>query len=185
MPTCKQCSGAFPNVKVIDGKKRILNSRRYCLDCSPFRKHNTRRIHLGPDEPFAPLKGVKRTCEICQKIYIFVRNGATRYLCNSCAQRVRQRRVKGQCIDLLGGKCQDCGYSRSVEALSFHHLDPGKKDFKISGCYNRAWKVLKKEILKCVLLCSNCHIERHAKIFAGQRPKIPERFRRVKDHLVP
>lgn len=170
MPICKKCTGKFPNFKVIDGKKRILNSRWYCLDCSPFGRHNTRRIHVKP------LIGQGRGCELCRKQYIFKRNGATLTLCNSCVQRVRQRRMKERCVALLGGKCQDCDYSRSIEALGFHHLDPKKKDFKISGCYNRAWEILKKEVLKCDLLCSNCHIERHAKILTDKRSPIPSHF---------
>lgn len=54
MPTCQNCHAHFPNSLAIDGKVRILNRRRYCLTCSPFGRHNTRRIHVPkPDREHA------------------------------------------------------------------------------------------------------------------------------------
>lgn len=38
MPKCKGCDATVPTRKFIDGKQRTLNHRKYCLDCSPFRK---------------------------------------------------------------------------------------------------------------------------------------------------
>lgn len=62
-----------------------------------------------------------------------------------------------------GGCCIDCGYSKSVAAMDFHHLDPLAKDFSVSdkgAC--RSWEKIKAELDKCVLLSRNCHAERHA-----------------------
>lgn len=63
-------------------------------------------------------------------------------------------------VDEAGGACVLCGYSRSVRALHFHHLDPDEKSFALSGrglC--RPLAELRAEAAKCVLLCSNCHCE--------------------------
>ena len=64
-------------------------------------------------------------------------------------------------IAYKGGECQDCGYNKPcLTAYHFHHLDPKAKDFTISG---KSWSAerLRSEADKCVLLCSNCHAERH------------------------
>ena len=35
-------------------------------------------------------------------------------------------------VEEAGGKCQKCGYNKSIWALSFHHNDPTEKDFGLS-----------------------------------------------------
>lgn len=71
-----------------------------------------------------------------------------------------RKRKKIELVEYKGGKCNICGYSRSVRALEFHHIDPSEKDFTISG---KSWSFerLKSEVDKCVLVCANCHIEIH------------------------
>ncbi|MEN9390090.1 MAG: hypothetical protein RLZZ283_190 [Candidatus Parcubacteria bacterium] len=65
-------------------------------------------------------------------------------------------------VDHAGGKCQVCGYSRSIRALTFHHRDPSKKDFGLSDRgLTRSWAKTLAEIDKCILLCANCHAEVH------------------------
>ena len=36
MPTCKRCQKSFPSTVIIDGKRRSLTSRYYCLECNPY-----------------------------------------------------------------------------------------------------------------------------------------------------
>ena len=74
-----------------------------------------------------------------------------------------RRRTKYKLVEYKGGKCENlhCGYDRCIEALEFHHLDPNEKDFGIGGS-TRSFEFLKKEVDKCVMLCSNCHKEVHA-----------------------
>lgn len=71
-----------------------------------------------------------------------------------------RKRMKLKAIEYKGGFCVICGYSRSVRALTFHHLDPRRKDFSISG-KTFLWEKVKAELDKCVLVCSNCHAEIH------------------------
>ena len=62
-----------------------------------------------------------------------------------------------------GGVCQCCKYNKYIGALEFHHINPDEKDFGISvKGYTRSWENNKKELDKCVLVCSNCHREMHA-----------------------
>ena len=69
-------------------------------------------------------------------------------------------RTKKKLVEYKGGVCVECNYSRCIQALEFHHLDPTKKDFTISG---KSWSFerLKKEVDKCILLCNRCHTETH------------------------
>lgn|SRR5574337_1117061 len=73
-----------------------------------------------------------------------------------------RQRLKLKAIQYKGGRCKNCGYNKSIRALGFHHLDASQKDFNISS-YAKSWERIKKELDKCVLLCANCHMERHEK----------------------
>lgn len=155
---CKKCNKTFPVSQIIDGKRRILNKRKYCLDCSPFYKHNTKKL----DSDLKVNNPVPCVCSICNRKYLYTRlTGHTLKLCNSC--QVNRRRVinKLKAIDYLGGKCSCCGYNRSKNALDIHHNDPSKKEFNFSNGRLKSWEVLKQELDKCTLFCSNCHREFH------------------------
>lgn len=161
MSTCAKCGNHFPVWTKVQGKKRNLSSRKYCLDCSPFKKKNTFQLHQEESTD----RVLTVHCSSCGRVYPYDRdhrNGSTKSRCNACVTRARQRKLKRQGIEILGGGCLICGYSRCQEALDFHHRDPAEKDFTISHHWNRAWKVLEKEILKCALLCNRCHTEVHA-----------------------
>ncbi len=60
-----------------------------------------------------------------------------------------------------GAKCSLCGYDKCKSSLHFHHIDPSKKDFGISGNWGLSWKKMKIELDKCILVCANCHGEIH------------------------
>ena len=99
-------------------------------------------------------------CSSCDRDYEYDRKkGHTKTHCNSCMVNRRRFAVKERALEYKGGKCVDCGYSKCKRALQFHHLRD--KDFDFSGAHARRWKVLEAELDKCVLLCANCHAERH------------------------
>ena len=56
--------------------------------------------------------------------------------------------------------CKKCGESRN-HLLDFHHINPDKKLFQISQGEAHSWPKVKKEIDKCMVLCSNCHRDFH------------------------
>jgi hypothetical protein len=73
-----------------------------------------------------------------------------------------QRRKKQKAVDYLGGKCSICGYDKCLGSLHFHHIDPEIKEHYISYVVaRREWDFAKKELDKCILVCSNCHGEIH------------------------
>ena len=76
----------------------------------------------------------------------------------------RYRRIKRLAVEYKGGKCSNCGYSKCLEALDFHHTEPSEKEFTISSSSKKSWQVIKVELDKCVCLCANCHREVHAGI---------------------
>lgn len=51
-----------------------------------------------------------------------------------------------------------------VDALEFHHTNPDVKEFKLGSGNTMSWKDYRKEALKCILVCSNCHKEIHSKL---------------------
>lgn len=55
--------------------------------------------------------------------------------------------------------CIKCREER-IYVIDAHHLNDLTKSFSI-GTTIRGWKVTKKELEKCVPLCSNCHREFH------------------------
>lgn len=72
----------------------------------------------------------------------------------------RRKKLKRMAMEYKGGKCIVCGYNKCVRSMEFHHLKPEEKEFGLSARgLTRSWDKIKKELDKCVLLCSNCHGE--------------------------
>jgi hypothetical protein len=168
MPTCRNCSNSFPNRIKIDGLTKILSGRRFCLNCSPYGQHNTKQIDKLPMGS-RPEKFCNR-CETTKNANEFYRRRKGTDLspyCKPCTKdetKERYLRLKMESIEYLGGKCQSCGYSRYYGALEFHHLDPLEKEFTISQRKFCSLEKIKKELDKCVLVCSVCHREIEAGI---------------------
>lgn len=79
--------------------------------------------------------------------------------------RIKGRTLKWYLSKKLGGECAICGYKNNLAALNFHHINPVEKSFEVDqrSCANRSMEELTKEVAKCILLCSNCHMEAHNK----------------------
>jgi hypothetical protein len=144
--------------------------------CSPFNKHNTRKVEKNRFLTKNDLPEVSE-CFTCKKtkaidnFSIYQRkDGSYRIFsyCFSCdSKRIskRKKELKKKSVKYKGGKCKICGYNKCMSALHFHHRDPLKKDIGIATYSKNSFDSLKKELDKCDLLCSNCHSEIHEKLF--------------------
>jgi len=142
---------------VIDGKRRDLSPRKYCLTCSPWGTRNSRQLEKVRTD------GLK-TCNVCQKDKpteeFALKSGKCR-LCYNASIRQAKAIVKAHAVAYLGGACQKCGYDRCLAALEFHHRDDDK-EFEIGRRKLTDFEALKQELDKCDLLCDRCHAEEHA-----------------------
>jgi hypothetical protein len=129
----------------------------------PQRSPSLRRYHVMLSQDAtqcvvccSPLTGRKR--RFCSRT---CKNKAC-YLCYE-AQKQRGLERKRLLVQMLGGRCTLCGYSRCLAALSFHHNDPAQKELALEmrTLTNHRWEVLVAEVQKCTLLCLNCHAEVH------------------------
>ena len=128
------CGGVIPATILVDGVRRNLASRKFCLVCSPFGAHNTR----------SDLQAIPRPA-------------AEKY--RKWQDKARRER-KDHLIALLGGRCSRCGYRKCTAALEFHHRDRTQKKFDLNRAFLlQRWKTVVHEAMKCDLLCANCHRE--------------------------
>lgn len=119
-------------MKCIQCNSKLLSPKRiYCSNKCKEKHYSTLTEKKNPNTSFNQLKG---------------------YL-----------KRKLEAIELLGGKCKICGYCKNLSALHFHHRDSENKSFALDAraFANRNKKLLLNEILKCDLLCANCHAEIH------------------------
>ncbi len=169
MKNCIICGSKIPWRHVINGVVKKVNDRTKCFSCSPFRIKG-RRLTCHYDNEGKVIEKRCSSCKTFLPIHLFYKkaNKTLHYRCKACSIKhstdsgqKRRHVLKQMCVDYLGGKCQLCGYNKCNKALDFHHRDPRLKDFEIAQSALK-FSTLKKELDKCVLLCSNCHRETHA-----------------------
>ena len=113
-------------------------------------------------ETYEEVKSTRKVAELLNVSRDSVMNVVSQKRKNQLVKGVVEwrKRVKLKLVEYKGGKCEKCDYSKCVDALEFHHIDPNEKDFTIGG---KSWSFdrLKNEVDKCILVCSNCHKEIH------------------------
>jgi hypothetical protein len=121
---------------VINGKVRSLSKRKFCLECSPWGKHNTSKHPLIDSK--------------------------TRYK-QKFSRYSKKKRIKihNIILETLGRKCEICGYSNS-ESFHAHHLVSESKSFGLSHSSSKSFAKLQVELKKCILVCGRCHMEIHS-----------------------
>jgi hypothetical protein len=60
--------------------------------------------------------------------------------------------------------CIRCG-EHDPNCLDYHHLDPTQKLFHLGDVRGRSLREIDTEVLKCVVICANCHRKLHAGLF--------------------
>lgn len=131
---CKICNSAI--------KTRFI----YCDNC---RKHLKKKSYCLKHKIDFKFYGKQKRCPKCMSEKVIA----------------RRTRIKEMAVEYKGGHCEICKYKKCLSALEFHHLEPEHKDFSISKYgHCRSWERVKKEVDKCILVCSNCHREIHSNI---------------------
>lgn len=87
MRYCKKCNNELPWSMVIAGKKRSLKNRVFCLQCSPFKEHNTRDLtKVNPRSLDIYSKDGSAMTRECKHhgVTEFAREGTGKYRCKRC-----------------------------------------------------------------------------------------------------
>lgn len=158
--TCETCGVQFSKTAKIDGVRRNLSGRRECLKCSPYKDPIKYKTIDGVDYKWCNFERALQPL----KNFTISPSGHRQTYCRDCTKKdwlIRYNSAKRKSIEYTGDKCRDCGNIFPDYMYDFHHLDPTQKDFKIAGALTAKWEKLQKELDKCVLLCPNCHRERH------------------------
>jgi predicted HNH restriction endonuclease len=153
---CKKCGAIFPISIVVDGKRRNLKNRKFCIGCSPFKLHNTKNLALSSET---------KTCKKCGEQKDISDFYGKRAYCKTCYNDYSKNKYveyKRKVVIMMGGKCQVCGYDKYAGSLELHHIDPATKDPNFDMFHNRVPETFIDEMKKCVLVCANCHREIHA-----------------------
>jgi hypothetical protein len=160
----------FSTYKISKVLKKAPSTIRYWLNKYKLKTKNKSfkdGYHIGKDNI------VDYFCNYCNlqltKENSYSRNNRPGVLpfCKKCFSnrtKVKRKRNKEEAVEYMGGCCGKCGYNRNIATLEFHHSNPLEKEISPSKLINRKWSILKEELHKCVLLCSNCHKEEHQKI---------------------
>ena len=168
---CKNCGSSIPYSLEIDGVVRVLNCRRYCLQCSPFLGHQKGGKKKRFDK-YKTIDGVE--CKWCNDCKTFrpLNEFSTRSdraagragycrTCTAAQQKALRQKYKEEAVLYKGDVCFDCHETFASHVYDFHHLDPYQKDLSWSDMNRRSLEHNKNELDKCVLLCANCHRDRH------------------------
>lgn len=83
---------------------------------------------------------------------------------HSLQRQIKHRLSLRSKIDMLkNAPCSKCGDSHPPYVMDFHHRDGEEKLFAVAeaGSSVKSWTRIQAEILKCDLLCANCHRYKH------------------------
>lgn len=158
MPICKKCTDHFPNRMKIDGVFKMLNRRKFCLICSPYKAFNTREEKIYTTK-ICPKCDTKKSIN---EFYVKKDRLNFSTYCKECSRQdaiVRAKIIKIKCVEYKGGECQKCGYLKCIGALEFHHINRDEKEYSICQMIGFSWETIKTELDKCILLCNRCHVE--------------------------
>lgn len=141
-----------------------VKRRRFCGHSCAAATNNRKYPKRKPEgECDVCSKTIRTTLKYCSKVCKAVATNQRRKIAtktNSKYVIAWRQEVKLRAVALKGGKCCICGYSKSIRALHFHHVDPTTKKFTLSHGIH-AWATVLAELEKCILVCSNCHGEIH------------------------
>ena len=119
-----------------------MKETKQCTSCKEHRDVSEFYAHPKTSD------GLQSRCKACQIVAQMTRKNTYRRMLDA--------------IKVVTG-CERCGYDENPVALHFHHRNPVEKDFTISES-NRSVKSILEEVIKCDILCANCHAVVHQEI---------------------
>jgi|TARA_R100001530_G_scaffold91227_1_gene63371 hypothetical protein len=121
--------------------------KRYVRKCKECNRTKT----LSKFANAGTVKGVKYKRYICRKCYTILKGKAR--------NKKRDWLIEYKSTLL----CERCGYDKNPRALHFHHKNNVDKMCNVGDMVGRGYSIssIKKEISKCIVLCANCHHEKH------------------------
>lgn len=152
---CRKCLAERPETDFL--------GRRFCRHCRTEQVRQWRQQHSARSKA-SGAAWRKRNSEKLKK-YGKARYAANRQrhlaLVNSNLERKRNQflRLKSTLA------CKKCGESHPA-CIEFHHRDAAKKEFNISQAWRigYSWERILAEIVKCDVLCANCHRKEHSEL---------------------
>ncbi len=105
--------------------------------------------------------GLRSYCKTCSRIYTKTWNERNKEKYRSYMKKSYDKRRELYIDYKKELKCQKCGENHSA-CLVFHHKNSEEKDFDIAGSiHTKSVKRVMDEIVKCDVLCANCHRKLH------------------------
>lgn len=152
MKLCVDCNSEIPYSIVIDEKRRNLRNRTRCLKCLPF---GASKYSESSEKERIKRHKARKAKNQRDYYHRFKKNNSSNHI--AILRETRKRSL----TDLLGG-CQICGYTKCQRNLAFHHVDETTKIHNISSReFQFSFRKIQPELLKCILVCHNCHGEIH------------------------
>lgn len=155
------------NKKIYSNDKQVVeyyvNHNKTCLEISKEMQISRRNIYEILKRNSIELKSRilenPTTCIICNKKIANLYQSNNSNKCGTCLTNLRRFLIKKFAVEYKGGKCDNCGFKGNVACYDFHHINPKEKKFSVNAVNlaNKKWKIVKQELDKCQLLCSNCH----------------------------
>lgn len=158
MKHCEICTDIIPARVLIDFKYRNLKNRKYCLKCSPFGNHNTKKLKLTHLPDLKNINGICINCT-CNFYYnSYVSNG--KYCSNKCQQEYLSNRyitkwlngdvdisksslnlskyIRNYLLKISEYKCSLCGWGEknvysNTYPLVIDHIDGNAENSVISN----------------------------------------------------
>lgn len=128
-----------------------------CGRCGEMKEY----VHFHKNS--AKKDGFQDTCKVCKSQISAdaYKNLPHRKAAVTSSKKAHVATVRDYLNDVRSSGCLICG-EREVCTLDFHHVNPAEKERAVTKMVTLSLANVKKEVAKCVVLCSNCHRKVHA-----------------------
>lgn len=130
-----------------------------CYTCKSLKEESEFNKNKGRAD------GLNSICKKCsqERSRQYYSDNRQLHIKNANKNRDRYRAELKVELDIIKSRgCKFCD-EKEPACMDFHHIDPSKKEYLVSKLWGMvSKKKLKKELDKCVVVCSNCHRKLHA-----------------------